>query len=222
MKYYICIITFLLSLNAKGETIVFKIRNPKPKVEVVFKDTVMWRGEGNKLKVSVSGKYKIKRVLLKGGNVSAGKGGYRLFVEKGFQANLLVFLEAPNGKVALGYQRLLKVVDREIPIATMSSVASDSVIQKNEVIKCSQLKGRLVSGKWTKIKSFDMKVSNGEKMLTYKSTNDILTLPMRNAVRKHIKHGSIIQFTNIRWISKEKVNKKLDDLLLFVNDNKSK
>lgn len=222
MKYYICIITFLLSLNSKGETIVFKITNPKPKVEVVLKDTVMWRGEGNKLKVSVSGKYKIKRVLLKGGNVSVGGGGYRLFVEKGFQVNLLVFLEAPNGKVALGYQRLLKVVDREIPIATMNSVASDSVIQKNEVIKCSQLKGRLISGKWTKIKSFDMKVSNGEKMLTYKSTNDILTLPMRNAVRKHIKHGSIIQFTNIRWISKEKVNKKLDDLLLFVNDNKSK
>ena len=67
-----------------------------------------------------------------------------------------------------------------------------------------------------------MKVSNGEKMLTYKSTNDILTLPMRNAVRKYIKHGSIIQFTNIRWISKEKLTKKLDDLLLFVNDEKSK
>ena len=112
--------------------------------------------------------------------------------------------------------------DREIPIAIMNFVANDSVIKKNAVIKCSQLKGRFVNGELTKIKSFDMKISNGEKMETYKSTNDFLTLPMRNAVRKYIKHGSIIQFTNIRWISKENVNKKLEDLLLFVNDNKTK
>ena len=49
-----------------------------------------------------------------------------------------------------------------------------------------------------------------------------LTLSMGNAVRKDIKHGSIIQFTNVIWISTEKVDKSLDDLLLFVNDEKSK
>lgn len=222
MKFYIFILSFIFSMNLQGKTIVLKISNPKPKIYVKYKDTVMWRGERNDVKVSVSGKYKIKRVVLKGGVVSVGEGIYRLFIEKGFKANLLVFLEAPNGKVSLGYQKLMTVVDREIPIAIMNYVANDSVIKKNAVIKCSQLKGRFVNGKLTKIKSFDMKISNGEKMETYKSTNDFLTLPMRNAVRKYIKHGSIIQFTNIRWISKEKVNKKLEDLLLFVNDNKTK
>jgi hypothetical protein len=222
MKYYIYIIAFLFSVNLQGKTLVLKINNPKPHIQVVFKDTVIWRGEGNNVKVRVSGKYKLKRVGLKGGEVSMPGGYYRLFIKEGYQANLLVFLEAPNGKVVLGYQRLMKVVDRERPIVTMSSVASDSVIQKTAVIKCSQLRGKLVSGRWAKIKSFEMKISDGEKMVTYKSTNDALTLPMRNAVRKHVKHGSIIRFTNIRWISEEKVNKKLEDLLLFVNDNKTK
>jgi hypothetical protein len=201
---------------------VLKINNPKPHVQIVFKDTVIWRGETNKVKVRVSGKYKIKRVGLKGGDVTMPGGFYRLFIREGFQTNLLVFLEAPNGKVVLGYQRLMRIVDRERPVVTMYSVANDSVIQKKDVIKCSQLKGKLVSGRWTKIKGFEMQISNGEKMLTLKSTNDFLTLPMRNAVRKYIKHGSIIQFTNIRWISQEKVNKKLEDLLLFVNDEKTK
>lgn len=220
MMKHTYLIVLLLSLNVQAETIVFKISNPKPHVQVSFKDTVIWRGEANNIKVSVSGKYKIKRVGLKGGEVNMPGGYYRLSIEEGFQADLLVFLEAPNGKVFLGYHRLMRVVDREKPIPSMYSIISDSVIYKKDIITCSQLKGRFVSGRWTKISSFDMVISDGEKMVTYKSTNDFLTLPMRNAIRKHIKQGSIVQFTNIRWISEQNVNKKLEDLLLFVNERK--
>lgn len=220
MRKHIYIIGLLFSLNLQAKTIIFKVENPKPIVQVYFKDTVIWRGEANNIKVSVSGKYKIKRVVLKGGNVNIPGGYYRLFIEEGFKANLLVFLEAPNGQVFLGYQRLMHVVDREIPIPSIYSVISDSVIYKEDMITCSQLKARLVSGRWTKISSFDMMISDGEKMVTYKSTNDFLTLPMRNAIRKHLKQGSIVQFINIRWVSKENVNKKLADLFLFVNERK--
>ena len=70
MKYYICLVIFLSSIVLQGKTLVLKINNPKPHIQVVLKDTVIWRGENNMVKVRVSGKYKIKRVGLKGGEVS--------------------------------------------------------------------------------------------------------------------------------------------------------
>lgn len=222
MSRIILILLVFLSGIGSAKTLVFKVSNPKPHLQVFLKDTVIWRGEQNVVKAKVSGKYKIKRVTLKGGKVRIPGREFHVSIKEGFHADLLVFVEAPNGEVKLGYQRLLKIVDREIPIAQINGVQSDSVLSKKRLLKNYQLKGKLNSGKWAKIKSFEMELSNGDSIVTYVSRNDYLTIAMRNAVRKHVKHGSIVQFSNIRWVSDERYDKQLEDLMIFMNDEDTK
>lgn len=222
MRKYITVLLVCLSFISSAKTLVFKVRNPKPHLQVILKDTVLWRGEQNVVKAKISGKYKIKRVTLKGGKVRVPGREFHVSIEEGFHADLLVFIEAPNGEVKLGYQRLLKVVDREIPIAEVNGVQTDSVLSKKRLLKNYQLKGKLNSGKWAKIKSFKMQVSNGDSIVTYVSRDDYLTIAMRNAVRKYVKHGSIVQFTDIRWISDQRYDKQLEDLIVFINDEETR
>lgn len=222
MSRIILILLIFLSGIGNAKTLVFKVSNPKPHLQVFLKDTVIWRGEQNVVKAKVSGKYRIKRVTLKGGKVRIPGREFHVSIEEGFYADLLVFVEAPNGEVKLGYQRLLKIVDREIPIAQINGVQSDSVLSKKRLLKNYQLRGKLNSGKWAKIKSFEMELSNGDSIVTYVSRNDYLTIAMRNAVRKHVKHGSIVQFSNIRWVSDERYDKQLEDLMIFMNDEDTK
>jgi hypothetical protein len=58
--------------------------------------------------------------------------------------------------------------------------------------------------------------------VTYVSRDDYLTIAMRNAVRKYVKHGSIVQFTDIRWISDQRYDKQLEDLIVFINDEETR
>lgn len=216
----ILIISYSSLINAK--TVVFKVSNPKPVLQVFLKDTILWRNEQNVIKANISGKYKIKRVVLKGGKVRFPGGEYWVSIKEGFHADLMIFIEAPNGEVKIGYQRLLKVIDREIPIAQINGVKTDSVLSKKRLLKNYQIKARLNSGKWAKIKSFEMQLSNNDSIVTYISSDDRLTIAMRNAVRKYVKHGSIIQFSNIRWISDQRYDKQLSDLIVFMNDEVTK
>lgn len=195
-----------------------KVSNPLKIVTVEPKGDELFIGRQNKLKIKISGKGKIDKIVLDGGTITGKDSIYIAQVTKGTKAILSVYEKTSNGNSKLIYTKPYRIFKIPEPIVMVDDVRSDSVINKQTITAVGRLSARMENtGVRLKILSFNMQMANSGTMDTLRAQGNSLTRNMRKIIDK-AKDGSLVYFDSIQCVMPDSTIKILNPIRIYIKE----
>jgi hypothetical protein len=202
------ILPFLCSAQA-GDTakVTFHVTGRATAAYQVFpKDSILWGGESNGIRIRASGKKRDAFVVLEGGAIKNFPGNdsmYTATVNDSAVSALLCILErggTRGEKPLLVFSKPYVIKRIPPPVLYVCGVKTDSVIDKQQLIDENLLYAKSAASKSPLlIESFDMIFVNGKEERILHSGDNHFTIEQRKEIRM-LTPGNVIYFEKIRCV----------------------
>ncbi|MGE0637976.1 MAG: hypothetical protein AB7G44_16090 [Bacteroidia bacterium] len=186
-------------VNAQDSIAVFNVVKSKTNFIISPSGNVLWIGVDNRICIKTEGTGKIAKLEIAGATISQKDSCYiaRVTSGSGHEAILSVYELLPNGKSQLALNKKYNLVSLPVPEVLVCDVKSDSTIDKFSLMAIGKLTAKLRgTNEKLKVISFEMQTGNQATIDTLKSTNEKLTVEMKQVIDA-MKPGGLIMFNNI-------------------------
>jgi hypothetical protein len=127
-----------------------------------------------------------------------------------------VHIKNEDGTIELGEVLIYTVVDPPVPQIYVGNIKADSLIDKRYLYDYAKLHA-ICEGYSVRLLSFDLiTFTNGNKN-QFHSTNNALTIPMKNHIQR-LKVGSLIYFNNIKCKMPDGSLEVVESIRLFFDE----
>lgn len=195
----VCLI-FGGNIYSQDSVYVFKIKKPTSILEVSHKDTFLVKGKHYLVSIKIkTGKKRVVKVFSDSIYISRVQQDlYSIKIPRKSKINkgmIRVHVKNEDGTVELGEVLIYNIVEPPMPEIFVGNIKADSLIDKRYLYEYAKLNA-VCEGYSVKLLSFDLiTFTNGNKY-TFHSTNNALSIPMKNHIQR-LNVGSMIYFNNI-------------------------
>jgi len=225
-KLYITLIGLVcLSLEgnlfSQDSVYVFKIKKPTSILDVSLKDTFLIKGKHYLVTIKIKeGKKRVVKVFSDSIYISRVKQDlYSIKIPRKSRVNkgmIRVHVKNEDGTVGLGEVLIYNVVEPPMPEIFVGNIKADSLIDKRYLYEYAKLNAKS-EGYFVKLLSFDLiTFANGNKN-EFHSTNNSLTVPMKNHIQR-LNVGSMIYFNNIVCLMPDGRVEVVESIRLFFDE----
>jgi len=194
----------LLAQERDSAVVTFHVTGGQTQYEIFPKDSILWGGQENILRLVAKGKKKEAFLILSGGTMRLYKGSDSLYTvivdDTVTQALLSVREKTPDGKTRVAFTKPYRIKRVPPPVVYVCGVKSDSVIDRDQLIVQDFIYAQWVSPPFRLvITSFDMTFTKDGTDFVLHSSNNHFTVEQRREIHK-LRTGNMIYFDNIRCL----------------------
>ncbi|MFI5149501.1 MAG: hypothetical protein ACHQRM_07175 [Bacteroidia bacterium] len=202
--------------------VTFHVSKGLSTYEVFPKDSILWGGQENTIRVRAKGKKRNAYVILEGGRLKPVSKNDSMFVATVNDTVVVALLSIreknADGTTRLAYTKPYRIKRIPPPVLYVCGVKTDSVIDKQQLIEEDLLYARSVQFKFRLvIESFDMTfiTEKGDKALH--SSNNHFTIEQRREIHKLLP-GNTISFDNIKCRMPSGEVQTLKPVQIYIDD----
>ncbi|MEN8928411.1 MAG: hypothetical protein ABF242_03885 [Flavobacteriales bacterium] len=225
-KIQIVILSFLgFVLGGNGfsqdSVYVLKIKKPTSILDVSHKDTFLVKGKHYLVSIKMKeGKKRVVKAKSDSIYISRVRQDlYSIKIARNSKINkgmIRVHIKNEDGTIELGEVLIYNIVEPPMPEIYVGNIKADSLIDKRYLYDYAKLNA-VCEGRQVRLLSFDLVTfTNGSKN-QFHSSNNKLTIPMKNHIQR-LNVGSMIYFNNIKCLMADGRVEKIETIRLFFDE----